>query len=230
MMSKESFIEHLDRVRPRLERGTYDHEMLRNTIKAELDLAIEMALPPGTKYAMRKRGYKDFAIEFTAWIGAVYSDEYLAHLLDPRGTPWRPDHRRIGERRPEYTQEFSDALDVLTLVSERHNWYECGPYDDYGRSGYSVGISAGKVEDAARHGIELESSPEYAALYADAVEAAKSLSPKVVKSLCGTLEGGGRYGLESVVKAAKLANGRPLEYDKSRRRWLPVSHFGETLK
>ena len=228
-MTPESFAELLDRTRPKLERGTYDHDTLSATIRAELKMATELALPPGTKVTLRKESYKSFVVALVAWEGAVFCDEYLAHRMDPKGTPWRATYDPR-PKRPTLTEELSAAIDLITMVAERHNWYECGPYDDYGRSGYHCSITYRKVEHEAEHGLMLESNPKYAALYHDAVLAAAKLDPKVVKSVCGgTLADGGTYGMEAVIKLAARANGRPLEYDKARRCWLPVSHFGEAL-
>ena len=99
-----------------------------------------------------------------------------------------------------------------SLTVEIVEWHGGAVFSDE----YTNAVSA-----VAEQGIKLESNPAYAALVLRAIAAAKSVGPKVVRSICG--RGGvataGQWSLERLIKAADKAGGRELVHDK-RRGWV----------
>jgi hypothetical protein len=203
------------------------------TIRADIKRALAVgALPPGTKVSVRKE-YSTYTahlyVQITEWVGAIFTDNYLAHLLDPTGTPWDTE-RRWNRYRPERDDErltppLNDALRLLEHLANRHNFDESDSMVDYFHVGYYLDVDAKPAERVARDGVEQERDPQYAELCRRAHVAAAAVGDKVVRSVCGRhgLSGAGKWALEQLIKVADRANGRPLTYDKRRRAWLVSS-------
>ena len=198
--------------------------MILQRIRDEVNGAAKAgAVPAGTKFGVRKRHYKAFTVEITEWPGAVLSEGYQEHLLDPKGTPWNPRYDRAFDAM--LSPELNDALKLIERIAERHNYTDrTDPYADYSRSGYYMTVTANPVIAAARQGLALESNKEFSKLFERAKVAAKALGPAATKSVCGkkSLERAGDYCLGQLIKLAERAGGRPVKYDKRMGAWLPV--------
>lgn len=69
--------------------GAISDKVLTKTMRDELALAVTRGVfPAGTKFSVRKNHYKSFTVEIVEWVGAVFVDAYVAHLMDPKGTEW----------------------------------------------------------------------------------------------------------------------------------------------
>jgi hypothetical protein len=221
--------------------GGYDDTKLTKLVRDEIALAVKTGLlPVGTKVSVRKNHYRSFTVDIVEWKeGAVFCDDYTAHLLDPTGTDWDRDARHQDlvrdagnwrhAGRPEYTPALRGAVRICERIADRHNYNNSDPQTDYFDVGYYLDVEARTVEANARTGIAMESDPAYRALLADAMIAAKALGSACVKSVCGRrgINGCGKWSLEALIKVAARANGRPVAYDKRRRAWLPI---GVTLQ
>lgn len=212
--------------------GGYDDTKLTKIMRDECALAVTTGLlPPGTKVSVRKNHYRSFTVEIVAWSGALFVDAYAAHLLDPKGTAWdsesieRPrDARGWKYGRAEYVPALNDAMRIVERIVERHNYNNSDYQTDYFDVGYYMTVSANRVHASASAGLALESDPAYRALVQDATTAARTLGAACVRAVCGRggITGCSQWALESLIKIAKRANGRPVVYDKRNRAWIPT--------
>lgn len=194
-------------------------------IREELVLAERFgALPAGTRCSVRvgKGSYSggSIAVEITGWTGAVFSDEHLAHLLDPKGTPMPHHSERLAPA-------LSEALRRVDIIADRHNFDDSRSMEDYYRYGYNLGVTAGTLEYTAAHGIKVESDPEFRHLVERARAASAVIGKRAAKSLLGRygISGTSKHGLETVIRYAERY-GCELAYDRRRGIWLP-SIFGK---
>jgi hypothetical protein len=74
-------------------------------------------------------------------------------------------------------------------------------------------------------GIKLEADKDFADLMRRGQDAARAVGPAATKSICGNadLRSADASCIEHLIKIADRAKGRPVEYDKRRRGWFPVS-------
>ncbi len=207
-----------------------------NQIRADLAAAIQAGvLPDGTQISITNKDYNSINIKLTRWPAQVFTDKYLEHLMDPKGTKWVPppyDSRTDGDAR--LTPELSRAIGAITKIAERHNYrHMSNPYDDYAQVGYYLHVSASPVIESATVGAELESNKELQAKLAEAHKAAAAIGPAATKSICGNkdISRVGTGCLDQLIKIADRAKGRPVEYDARRRGWYPVdpakAHLGK---
>lgn len=228
-------------------KGATDYTALGKRIRAELKLAVERGVfPPGTAFSVRKDDYKSFTVDITEWVGAVFTDHYTAWRMDQEIDTAKNAHGYLqnryeaparcddladgsdgyGYRRSRYDDRCTDTLNLairaMERICDRHNYNRSRIEEDYFDVGYYLHVGAGTVISAAEQGIAMEANPAMQDLQRRAADAAKALGPAVVKSYCGKrgLAGAHSSTLESLVKLAEKANGRPLTYDKSRRAWL----------
>lgn len=185
---------------------------LAKRIRTELGLAVKAgALPRGTKLSVRVRpgGYhRSLTVEITGWEGAVFSDEFTACLLAGDESNWDPGYRSGRRHRDaRLAPALCDALEMIEAIADRHNFDESQIEVDYFHVGYYLTVCASSVESVAKHGIELERSPEFAELVAKATAAAELLGPDRVRKECGRsgLQGAGRWSLERLIKLAARA-------------------------
>lgn len=190
---------------------------LVDQLRKETNEAISSgALPSGTKIAVRKISHgKSLKIEITAWPGAVFSTAYTEHLMDPDGTPIPKGaaHNELVRLSPD----LSEALNLLWKIADRHN-YE----NRAGDRAYYFKVDAQPVEDAAAHGIRLESKREFSELLEQAQAAAKIIGPQATKALCDgkPLNRAGESCFRKVIRAAETYR-TTLFYNPGLREWLP---------
>lgn len=224
--------------------GGYDDTKLTKLIRGELALAVAQgALPVGSKWSVRKDHYRSLHIDLAEWSGAVFTNHYLEHAMDPttrdkqydppptweeptptvdgvrygsgRGRGWRYGDNRC-------VDALNQAVADASRIADRHNYDNSRIEFDHFDVGYYLHVGAAPVISTALTGIKLESDPEYAALLRKAHEAGNALGKEVVRSICGRngIDGCWKGSLESLVKLAERAKGRPVSYDKRRRSWV----------
>lgn len=210
--------------------GGYDDTLLTKLIRDELAAAVRAGvLPAGTKVSVRKNHYQSFTVEIVEWHAPVFCDNYVAHVLDPKGTAWnaheaRDEMRRAGRRTGDerYTAQLQEALALIETIADRHNYNNSDLQVDHFDVGYYLTVRASAIATSAERGLQTESDPAFAELVRQAEIAAKAVGPKVVRSVCGRggVRGCGQWALERLIKVAANANGRPLAYDKRRSAWV----------
>lgn len=188
-------------------------------IRQEIKLAQAAGIiPAGTKISVRSPHHKSLRVEVVAWSGAVFSDEYTAHLLAPE--EYAAPHYRNERLAPE----LAATIKLLETLTNRHNFDESRSEEDYFHVGYYDSVDARTVENIALAGIEAERNPAAAEFVRRATVAASKLSKNVIKSVLGRrgLAGVGEYDVATLEKLAARAEakGAPLEYSKSRMGWF----------
>jgi hypothetical protein len=201
--------------------GPYaDDVTLAKRMRAELAQAVKAGLfPVDTRHSVRINHHASLTVEIISWSGPVFTHEAIEEIMDPT-----VKHAAAPYRGRCYDDRLVDALNEAVRTTEtivaRHNYDNSDSMTDHFDVGYYLTVSASAVIRTAEIGIRLESDPGFADLMIEARAAATALGPKVVKSVCGgKLDKCGRFSLERLVKMAKLADGRPLVYDKPSRRW-----------
>lgn len=198
-------------------------------IRQEIALAVALGvLPAGTKVSVRQPHYKSIIVSVTAWSGAVLCDAYVETLMDET-VAWRPERRERDEfgmvsGDDRYTAALNSALSLIEKIADRHNYNNSDYMTDYFDVGYYLSVDARPVAGLAERAIREEADPDAAALRAKAIEAAKTLPAKAVKSICGRLgvTGTDEWSLKHLIKLAEHAKGRPVAYDKSTRGWRVI--------
>lgn len=207
--------------------------VIAKTIKAEVaQAAAAGALPHGTKVSA-STDHNSINVRVTAWEGAVFSDKYIEHLMDPTGTAWDRDeqesYRRGGNYEesgfdPRLTSSLNRALQTIEKIANRHNYNNSDIQSDYFDVGYYLNVSARPVEDLAANAIKLESNKEFGKLIEQGRIAAKAVGAAATAAICGhtDLRMADAYCIERLIKLADRAKGRPVAYDKRRRGWYPA--------
>jgi hypothetical protein len=235
-MGHEHLNEFMAALPPALDRlNGADMKSVVKAIRLQTAQAIKAGvLPPDTKLSVRCTDYKHVYVEITEWKGALFTDAYLAHLLDPKGTPWDPghwDHRETLVETPGmtyghkyFTRAVNEALYDLRRIANRHNYDRSDIQTDYFDVGYYLDTTANPAYAAQREAIELERNPAYGEKLARALIAAQTLGAKCVRSIGGRhgINACGEWSLDRLLRVADRANGRPVAYDKSRRGWFPT--------
>lgn len=206
--------------------GGYDDTKLTALIRSDLALAVKRGvLPAGTKVSVRKVYYTSIHVDIVAWSGAVFTDAYVSHHMDPAtrdkdfadGRPTLRDSRLVGA--------LQNALDTIRKIANRHNYDNSRSEVDYFDYGYSLSVTANTVISTATAGLTLESNPEYRALHERARVAATALGTAVVRSVCGRngINGCWEGALKRLIALHERADGRPVQYDKRRGQWVVAS-------
>ena len=207
-------------------------------IREEIALAVNAGvLPDGTKVSIRT-DHNSMWIGVSAWRGAVFTDKFVEHLMDPNGSPWDREkqeyHRGGGDGSEGYDErrrwdarlsgDLNKALAFIEKLAHRHNYDNSDSQSDHFDVGYYLHVDARPVEDVAKNSIELESDKDYRALMEKARVAAKAVGPACTKAICGDagLTKADKSCIERLIKIADRANGRPVAFDKRRRGWYPV--------
>lgn len=207
-------------------RGYASDTMIAQTIRAELAQAVTCGVfAADTEFSTRVVHRSAINVDIVRWPGAVFTPQFTEYIMDPT----MPDPTLDGPPRlvanSRLAPELAHAIADATAIANRHNYNRSDISTGYFDYGYSLNVSADPVEAISRTQIAAEANPEFAALRQRAIEAAAVLGPKVVRSLCGRagLAGAGDWTLKRLLAVAKRADGRPVEYDKRRRGWFPVS-------
>ena len=223
-MTSAEFMSSLSPARSRRGANSVNDVELAKIIRNECAAATAAgALPAGTKVSVRILHHSSLSVQIVAWEGAVFSNAYTEHLMDPKGTPWSND-AWSREADPRLTEPLNRALKLVEKITERHNYDESDSQRDHFDVGYYTSIDARPVEHAAETGIKRESDKGFKDLTARAEVAARALGPDATKSICGRggVDSADQWALEHLIKIAARAAGRPVEYDKRRRGWFPV--------
>lgn len=203
---------------------------VRKTLRGEVKLAIAAGLiPAGVEFSIRG-DCNHITAEVTVWPGLPLRSDYVhAVMEDVLGRPAAlanyPSRNRSG-RNSDYRaiDELNDALALLAMLVDRHNFDESRSEVDYFHVGYYHDVTAAGLLARAERGIREELNPELAAKRQDAREASARLGKACTKAICGRLgvDGCGEWALDSLIKMDRRAAGRPMAYDKRRRSWYPV--------
>jgi hypothetical protein len=211
--------------------GSVRRAEIYKTIRAQLAAAIAAGALPGVTKISVTSDHNSLHVDVSAWTGQVFTNAYLEHLMDPKGTPWEREqqekYRGDYEHRtwdPRLVEPLNRALQTIEKIANRHNYNNSDLMTDYFDVGYYLHVGARPVIDAAEHGIKTESDQAYQKLLADATIAARAVGPAATKAICGSkdLRGADQWCLDRLIKLAESAAGRPVEYSKSGRGWYPV--------
>jgi hypothetical protein len=223
-MTSAEFMSSLPPARSRRGNDWVNDVELAKIIRNECAAAVTAgALPAGTKVSVRILHHKSLSVEIVGWEGAVFSNAYTEHLMDPKGTPWNSE-AWSRESDPRLTEPLNRAVKLIEKIADRHNYNNSDYMTDYFDVGYYLSVDARPVEHAAETGIKRESDKTFRELAARAEVAARAVGPDATKSICGRggVDSADTWALERLIKIADRAKGRPVEYDKRRRGWFPV--------
>ena len=208
--------------------------VIAKQIKADCAAAVDAGvLPDGTKVSA-STDHNSIRVDITAWHGAVFSEDYEAHLLDPKVYPWNPEHNYRAHDRarnddPRLSRPLNDALEFIERLANRHNYDNSDRVTDYFDVGYYLTVSADPVIRITETAIKAGSDKQFQALLSKAHDAARVLGPAATKSICGSkdLAHADEYCITKLLKLAERAAGRPVIHDP-RRGWIPDD--GSTAK
>ena len=181
--------------------------------------------PEDTAFRVRVDHHSSIRVDITTWHGAVYSDPYMEHLMDPGVPDPTNDTRQPPSARiHRHAARLVTAIADTEAIADRHNYDNSDTMADLFDVGYYLHVGAGPVEAYARQAIELERDPGFRALYASALAVVPLLGDRCVASVCGEsgLMGATKHECERMVRIAARAAGRPVAYDRRRHGWFPV--------
>lgn len=211
-----------------------------DAIRRDLKLAVAAGvIPAHAKFSCRRKDYKSLYVDLVAWHGQVLSDEFLAHQMAEHtkaaGAP-AVEFEAFGYRMygvptvdRRLTAEINRVMALVEVLTERHNFNKSDIQSDYFHVGYYTNISSEDVLTAAMIGVRMECDRGFAEMVRAAQAAANRLGPKVAKAIIGgtSVEGVGEYHMNTLIQMDRRVNGedpaapgKPLEYSKSRRRWV----------
>lgn len=190
-------------------------------VREECAEAIKVGvLPPGTKVSVTSE-HKTLDVKISAWEGQVFAEDWAAHLMDPKGTPFHEEGRFDTQRSRRLTGSLNRAVDLLEKLGERHNYDRSDSQSDYFDYGYLLTVNARPVERAAEAGIKAESDPKFKELIAQAYIAARQVGPAATKAYVGgDVNNSNEWDLTRLIKLAVKTKGREAVYDKQRG-WIP---------
>ena len=206
--------------------------VLAKRIRAELAQAVKVgAIQAGTEFSVRINHHASLTVEIVRWQGAVFHPTFEGLLMSEMagtGSTASFDPPRCerpvgrGTWHAELSDALNDALHAADVIANRHNYDNSDLQTDHFDVGYYLTVNASHVRRVAQHGIALDFDPAFKALYYKAADAARTLPKNVIKAECGKagIEFMSKWVCERIIKLAERANGRPLVYDKSRRRWV----------
>jgi len=214
-------------------------------IRKELASACDAGVfPAGVTFSVRKDSHKSVTVSIETYPGSPLSTVYTAHLMECIGARMRNekepewDGDRYGYERerlndghhhslanPRLTIEANHVWANASRIANRHNHDYSESQTDYFDVGYYLDVTTHALVAIAERGIRLEMDPQYADLVRRGIEAAKRLPANVVKAECGRMpvEHAGEWVLARLIEIDRKCGGRPMEYDKRRRRWVVSS-------
>ena len=220
-MGKPTITEFLSTLPPALTRrgpARADDKTLAQTIRRDVALAADTGVvPPECKFSVRISHHGSLIVEFMAWPGSLWVDDYVVHLMDPT----TPNPERSDIRFERYTPEFLAARAAITQIANRHNYDRSDTMTDYFDVGYYLDVTCVTVASVAEAAIRRETDQQFAELYRAGCEAARVIGPKATAAACGRagLEGASAWVLANLIRLAKRSGGVPLQYNK-RRGWV----------
>lgn len=234
MMSlSDAATEFLAALPPALVARTVPCTEIRKQVRKDLAAATAAGVIPDAAAFSVRGDHNSITVEITAWPGCplntAYTEAVIAqasgdtslmatwdrdHDLDWRGRARRTD-------RLEVTTAVNDVLALLEVLVNRHNYNNSDTQTDHFDVGYYDSISATSLIDMARQAIAEECTPGLAAKRQAAIEAAGRLGAKATAAICGRagVKHCNEFSLDQLLKLDATAAGRPVVYDRMRRRW-----------
>lgn len=215
-------------------------------IRAELSGAVTAGVfPAGVTFSVRKNHHRSITVSIESLPGSPLATDYTAHLMeciaarmrnekepdwdgDRYGLPWSGERLNDGHHHsrpnPRLTMEANHVWANASRIANRHNHDYSQIETDYFDVGYYLDVTTHGMIAIAERGIRLEMDPQYADLVRRGIEAAGRLPANVVKAECGRMpvEHAGEWVLARLIDMDRKCGGKPMEYDKRRRRWRVV--------